>query len=299
MSSPKLAILGPTASGKSGIAVRIAKEINGTVINGDPFQAFMDIPVGTGQPRHDERQRVPHIGYGVFTLDRVLNPATFGATVREWVAAAQNVGSTPILVTGSGLYLRGIWDQLDALPCVPERIVQKVRRLGQRLGSQTLHRYLHVVDPDRASRLHPNDASRVQRAIALHIGTSKQPSALLTSPSNAIPMDWQIFMIMPRRESMKERIATRVKKMIESGWRQEVQRIEQSSQVAHLRRLRPLGYDVLLDEPIPDAAVQKIVQATQAYAKRQVTWFKNQMPDEVRIDPDGEDPCTVVMKRLG
>jgi tRNA dimethylallyltransferase len=268
----------------------MAKKINGTVINGDPFQAFKDIPIGTGQPRLDEQQEVPHIGYGVLPLDYALNPASFGALVRSWLGAAEKMGSPPILVTGSGLYLRGIWDQLDALPFVPEKIVQKTRRLSRQLGPPILHRYLQAIDPDRASSLHPNDGSRIQRAIALHLATGKPPSAFLTAPSRAVPQGWQALLVLPQREATRERIAKRVKNMIDAGWQREVQEIEQAGLTHHLRRLRPLGYDAWLDGLNLEMAEQRIVQATQAYAKRQTTWFRNQLAGVPQLDPDAERP---------
>jgi tRNA dimethylallyltransferase len=283
-----LAIVGPTASGKSGLAVEIAKRINGTVVNGDPFQAFKCIPIGTGQPGVDERCGIPHAGYGELPLDYVLNPAIFGELVRNWLDAAQKADRTPVLVTGSGLYLRGIWNQLDDLPEVPKRIVEKTRRLCKMLGAPALHSYLRAIDPARAKQLHPNDASRIQRALALHIATGARPNDLLTGVNRVIPPNWQALLVIPQRELLRKRVAGRVKSMISAGWQSEVQQLVRDGFTHHLRRLRPLGYDVWLDEPNPEIAEQKIIRATQAYAKRQVTWFKNQLPDATRIDPDGD-----------
>jgi tRNA dimethylallyltransferase len=281
----KLAIVGPTASGKSGIAVEIAKSANGAIINGDPFQAYKDIPIGTGQPTLEEQSGVPHYGYGELPLDYVLNPAAFGAMARGWLDSAQQSGKTPILVTGSGLYLRGIWDQLDDLPDVPEKTVEKTRRLCAQLGPPALHRYLCSVDPARASQLHPNDGSRIQRALALHLATGKRPSDLLTGPPKAAPDNWRAILVLPQREDLKNRIAERVTSMIRAGWQQEAEQLVNNGLGHHLRRLRPIGYDVWLDGPAPETAGQKIIQATQAYAKRQATWFTNQLPDVLRVEP--------------
>ena len=283
-----LAIVGPTASGKSGVAVEIAKKINGTVVNGDPFQAFQGIPIGTGQPGIDEQDGIPHIGYGELPLDRVLNPAEFGSLVRNWLDTAQKNDRTPILVTGSGLYLRGIWDQLDDFPDVPQVTVEKARRLCRQLGPPALHRYLSSVDPCRASQLHPNDGSRIQRALALHFATGVRPSEFLSGVNRAVPQNWQVLMVLPQREVLRDRIARRVKKMIHAGWQREVQQLVKDDLTQHVSRLRPLGYDIWLDDPNPETAEQKIIQVTQAYAKRQATWFKNQLPDALRFDPDGD-----------
>jgi tRNA dimethylallyltransferase len=294
-----IAILGPTASGKSGIAVEIAKTTNGTVVNGDPFQAYKGISIGTGQPSADERQDIRHIGYGALPLEHVVNPADFGVLVRSWLDSVQKTGRTPILVTGSGLYLRGIWDQLDDLPNVPDKIVKKARQLCRSLGAPALHRYLSSVDPLRASQLHPNDGSRIQRALALHFVTGKRPSELLTGVKKDIPPNWRVLLIVPQRDALRDRIAKRIINMIQAGWQHEVEQLVRSGLTEHLRRLRPLGYDVWLDNPNPEKAEAKIIQATQAYAKRQVTWFNNQLPEATRLDPDASSLDPSIQRLMG
>ncbi|MCL1908812.1 MAG: tRNA (adenosine(37)-N6)-dimethylallyltransferase MiaA [Holophagaceae bacterium] len=281
-----LAIVGPTASGKSCIAVEIAKKIDGAIVNGDPFQAFLEIPIGTGQPSLSERQGIPHYGYGELPLDLVLNPASFGQMARDWLDTVVKSGKRPILVTGSGLYLRGVWNQLDEMPDVPEKIVKKMRRLCSQLGSPALHRYLASVDPVRASQLHPNDGSRIQRAMALHLATGERPSKFLSGVGRMAPAGWHLLLVLPTRDSLRDRVARRVKSMLELGWREEVQRLAEKGLLPHIMRLRPLGYDLLLECPDSDMAEQKIILATQAYAKRQETWFKNQLPNARRLDPD-------------
>ena len=171
-----IAILGPTASGKSSLAVQVARRLRGTVVNGDPFQALAGLAIGTGQPTTQEQDGVPHLGYGVLPPSARLHPAGFGDLVRQWLGAVRE----PVLVTGSGLYLRGIWGQLTSLPEVPDALVQRVRAWGRQLPTPLLHRYLATVDPVRASGLHPNDGARIQRALALHLATGQRPSGLLT-----------------------------------------------------------------------------------------------------------------------
>ncbi|MBK8726257.1 MAG: tRNA (adenosine(37)-N6)-dimethylallyltransferase MiaA [Holophagaceae bacterium] len=280
----RIAILGPTASGKSTLAVAVARRLEGAVVNGDPFQALDGLAIGTGQPFAAEQGGVPHVGYGVLPLSSRTNPAEFGALVRGWLADLE----APVLVTGSGLYLRGIWNQLTALPEVPEALVAKVRRLGQDLGAPRLHRYLRAVDPDRAAGLHPNDGARIQRALALHLATGLRPSALLTGVA-PVPAGWQALVVRPTRERQRERIAARVAAQLAQGWREEARRLREAGHGPDLAALRPLGYDLLLEAGVsPAQARDRIVQATQAYAKRQATWFRNQLPEVPGWDPDGE-----------
>jgi tRNA dimethylallyltransferase len=286
-----IAILGPTASGKSALAVAVAQSLGGAVVNGDPFQAYLELPVGTGQPREEERGGVPHLGYGVLPLSARVNPAGFGAQVRTWLQVAH-----PVLVTGSGLYLRGIWDQLTDLPEVPEALTARVRRWSDLLGGPALHRFLAAVDPQRAAALHRNDRSRIQRALALHLATGRRASELLAGIPHGVPEGWRALLVLPSRERQRARVAARVRQMLAQGWPGEADRLRAAGLEAELRRLRPLGYEALLDAPRGAAA--RIIQETQAYAKRQGTFFRNQWPAVPTWDPDAE-PLRAAFDRLG
>jgi len=288
---PRIAILGPTGSGKSALAAAVAARIQGTVVNGDPFQAYRDLPVGTGQPTAAERGGVRHRGYGLYPLTVRLDPARFGARVRVWLRSPR-----PVLVTGSGLYLRAVWEQLTELPPVLPAVAAKVRRWYAVLGAPALHRYLRAVDPDRAGALHPNDRARIQRALALHLATGRRPSSLLGGIGRGLPEGWRALLVLPSRERSRARVAARVRWMLDHGWLEEALGLCRRGLEPALRRLRPLGYEALLDDP--RAAEQRIVAETQAYAKRQVTFFRNQWPGLPVWDPDAE-PLEAALVRLG
>lgn len=288
----RLAILGPTASGKSALAVALARRISATVVNGDPYQALEGLALGTGQPDAAEQGGVPHLGYGVLPLSARPNPSDFGALVRSWLAGLDRA----VLVTGSGLYLRGIWNQLSALPEVPEATVARVRGLDRRLGTPVLHRYLAAVDPARAADLHPNDSARVDRALALHLATGAKPSALLAGVAPGVPEGWRALVVLPGRESQRERIARRVRGQVAAGWPAEARGL--AGHRADLDALRPLGYLDWLDAADDAAAEAAIVTATRQYAKRQATFFRNQWPELPTWDPDAE-PVEAAMAKLG
>lgn len=285
-----IAVLGPTASGKSALAVAVAKAVDGTVVNGDPYQAIRGLAIGTGQPGLAEQGGVPHVGYGVLPLSARPNPATFGALVRGWLGEARN----PVLVTGSGLYLRGIWDQLSDLPLVEEATVAKVRKLGERLGTPRLHRYLAAVDPARGEELHPNDSSRVQRALALHYATGLRPSELREGRAAAIPEGWRVLVVAPARDARRARVEARIAAQMRDGWSDEVARLVREGHEADLRALRPLGYEALMD----GEGVDRIVLETQGYAKRQATWFRHQLKTAAVWDPDAES-IEAALAKLG
>ena len=289
-----IAILGPTASGKTAVAVAVARRTGGTVVNGDPFQAIRGLAIGTGQPDAVEQSGVPHVGYGVLPLAARPNPTSFGALVRTWVSSCRG----PVLVTGSGLYLRGIWNQLSDLPEVGPSLVERVRRWGTRLGSPVLHRFLAAVDSPRAAALHPNDSARVQRALALHLATGRAPSDLLSGTDPAIPEGWRVLVVSPSREQRRDRVAARVAAQVLAGWPDEVAQLVESGHAEDLAALRPLGYAAWLAGGDPKILQAAVTQSTQAYAKRQATWFRNQLPQAPVWDPDAE-PLETALLRLG
>jgi tRNA dimethylallyltransferase len=278
----KFAILGPTASGKSALSVELARRIGGTVVNGDPFQSIAGLEIGTGQPGDRERADVPHAGYGCFPPQHRPDPSSFGACVREWLAGSAH----PVLVTGSGLYLRGIWNQLSALPPVPAGTVARVRDWTARLGAPALHRWLAAVDPVRAAQLHPNDGARIQRALALHLATGRRASGLLDGVREGIPSGWRALLVLPERAALRRRIEVRVAAQIAAGWPAEVARLLAAGHQADLEALRPLGYAEWIGGGDPRRLQERIVRATQAYAKRQTTFFRNQWPEVPAWDPD-------------
>lgn len=289
-----IAILGPTASGKNALAVAVARRLGGTIVNGDPYQALAGLAIGTGQPDEAERAEVPHVGYGLLPLSTRPNPTAFGVQVRDWLKTSRE----PVLVTGSGLYLRGIWDQLSDLPAVPGFRVEQVRRWGTQLGTPVLHRYLAGVDPPRAAALHPNDSARVQRALALHLTTGGPATALLGGADRAIPPGWRVLVVTPGRERRRERVVARVQTQVAAGWRDEVQQLVAAGHTPDLLALRPLGYTHWMSGGEPAALQAAVVQETQAYAKRQGTWFRNQLPGAPIWDPD-HDTLADAFGRLG
>jgi tRNA dimethylallyltransferase len=264
------------------------------VVNGDPYQAIQGLAIGTGQPDEAEQGHIPHLGYGVLPLSTRPNPMAFGATARAWLSSCRE----PVLVTGSGLYLRGIWAQLSDLPEVPPALVDRVRHWGARLGTPVLHRFLAAVDPARGAALHPNDRARVQRALALHLATGGAPSALLSGPGTGLPEGWRVLVVSPSRERRRDRVAARVGAQVRAGWPDEVARLLASGHGEDLVALRPLGYAAWMAGGDPPSAEAVVVQETQAYAKRQATWFRNQLPDAPVWDPDVE-PLEAAFLRLG
>lgn len=275
-----LLIVGPTASGKTSLAVDIARNFNMPMINGDPFQSLAGCPIGTAQPTSFELDGINAIGFGCNPLSTELNPQDFGEQVRSWLFAYPN----SVLVTGSGLYLRGIWEQFSPLPPVSSSLRDAVREDTEHYGLQHQYDHLIKIDPERAQDIHPHDRSRIERALALYRASGKKPSSLLHAPSLETPSGWKIITLTPSREMIREQICQRVREQLRQGWSEEVMRLVRQGHAGDLQRLRPIGYDILMNTKDEDQACDVIIQQTQQYAKRQATWFRHQVQG-FAIDP--------------
>jgi tRNA dimethylallyltransferase len=154
------------------------------------------------------------------------------------------------------------------------------------------------VDPVRAVQLHPNDSARVQRALALHLATGRAPSGLLAGAEKGVPAGWRVLVVTPGRERRRERVTARVAAQVRAGWPDEVDRLVATGLAGDLMALRPLGYAAWIAGGDPRAIQVTVTQETQAYAKRQATWFRNQLPDVPTWDPDAE-PLESALARLG
>ncbi|MFM8233694.1 MAG: tRNA (adenosine(37)-N6)-dimethylallyltransferase MiaA [Holophagaceae bacterium] len=276
----KLAVVGPTASGKTQLATTLAKLLNATIINGDPFQSLQGCAIGTGQPTLEELEGQKNLGYGCFPLSMHLNPKDFGISVNGWIAN----DTETICVTGSGLYLRGIWNQFSPLPEVPSEVIQHYRTRTNREGTPTLYQELKTIDPKRAYELHPNDRARIERALALYEVSGVLPSQLLGGVPLEVPSDWKVVVLDPPRDLLRDSIARRIQRQISLGWPDEVASLVARGFTADLRRHRPIGYDTLMNHIEPSVAQNLITIETQQYAKRQSTWFRHQMKNVVRLE---------------
>ncbi len=286
----KLAVLGPTASGKTKLATALAKLSGGTIINGDPFQALEGCPIGTGQPTPQDLDGQSAEGYGCFPLSTHLNPKDFGVSVNAWMKGL----SETICVTGSGIYLRGIWNQFSPLPEVPLSIIKNIRERVDNLGTSHVYKELQVIDPDRANEIHPNDRARVERALALYEASGVLPSRLLSGFPLEIPENWKVIILDPPRDVLRESIRRRIEHQFSSGWPREVKSLMAQGHESDLRRLRPLGYEILMDQTDISMAQKLITIETQQYGKRQSTWFRHQIKNVLRLESIPDDPSIIL-----
>ena len=299
---PALVVAGPTASGKSALAARLARDFGGIVINADSMQVYRDLPILTAQPSDAARSAVPHRLYGFLALDDVCSADRWATLARQEIDAAHGAGQLPVLCGGTGLYLRALMQGFSPIPEVPADVRQAARDLMEEIGSAALRERLAAGDPASAARLHANDRQRIARAWEVLQATGRPISEWQALPPVA-PGDLRFLtlVLLPERAALYRACDQRFLAMLAEGALQEVQQA-----LAHYPGLyRPdrappeggakaLGFWGLARHAAEGSAVSEDTvaaaqQQTRNYAKRQGTWFRNQMPNENFITPEPPD----------
>ncbi len=282
-----LIVAGPTASGKSALAAAIAREFGGVVINADAMQVYRELRVVSARPTPDEEAAVPHRLYGVW-------PAGEHGTVGKWreaalaeIAAAHETGKLPILCGGTGMYLKLIVEGLSPVPPVPPEIRERARARHAELGASAFHAELARRDPVAGAKLSPNDTQRVLRAWEV----VEAHGAALSAFHAAAPLAharWPALLLDPPREELGARIDLRVDRMIAEGAVDEVRALLTQNLPDTLPAMRALGVPELAahlrgEYDLP-SAINALKAGTRQFAKRQRTWFRNQLKAAIRFD---------------
>ncbi|THD36785.1 MAG: tRNA (adenosine(37)-N6)-dimethylallyltransferase MiaA [Sphingomonas sp.] len=280
---PKVALIaGPTASGKSALALMLAEEHGGTIINADSAQVYRDLRIVTARPSAAEEARAPHRLFGhVDAADTGYSAARWASEAREAIDAAVAAGSLPILVGGTGLYLRTL---IDGIAPVPE-IDPAIRAEARAMPVAEAHAALAKMDPEQAANLSPTDTTRVARALEVIRSTGKSIADWRRERVGGIGdrVDLRALILLPPREWLNERIDRRFAAMVDEGAMDEVAALVAREDVpldAPIRRaigLPELAAAALGTITLAEA-IERASLATRQYAKRQYTWFRNQPP---------------------
>jgi tRNA dimethylallyltransferase len=299
---PVLVVAGPTASGKSTLAARLARDFGGIVINADSMQVYRELPVLTAQPSEAAMTAAPHRLYGFLALDDVCSADRWATLARQEIDAARKAGKLPILCGGTGLYLRALMQGFSPIPEVPTDVRQAARGLLEEIGSAALRERLAAGDPASAARLHANDRQRIARAWEVLQATGRPISDWQTLPPVA-PSDLRFltFVLLPERAALYQACDARFLAMLDGGALEEVrQALARYPDLYRPDRTPPEGGAKALGfwglarhardgSAVSEETVAAVQQQTRNYAKRQGTWFRNQMPNENFITPEPQD----------
>ena len=278
---------GPTASGKSGLAINVAKMYNGEVINADSMQVYRGLPILSAVPSLEERQGIPHHLYEIY------EPSVSG-TVVDWlnlaVAKIREVwarGKLPVVVGGTGMYLDNLVNGTTPIPEPDEKIRQQILSLQGQLNAEEFYERLRQIDAAGAAMLNPNDTTRVRRAYEIFEQTGMSIAEWYQKPMvKKIPeADFVTIKLVPPADVLDERCYRRFDMMVEAGAVDEVRRLLQLRLDEKLPSMKMLGVPELTGFVQGECSLDKSVEAaklhTRQYAKRQRTWFRNKFEADV------------------
>jgi tRNA dimethylallyltransferase len=298
---PVVAIVGPTASGKSALALAIARERRGEIVSCDSLQVYRGLDVGSAKATADERATVPHHLLDVVAPDQDFSAADYARLARSALDGIAARGRLPIVAGGTGLYLRALRRGLFAGPARDAGLRRRLEAIAQRGGDARLHRLLARVDPEAAARIEVRDRVRVVRALEVYRASGRTLSAHHREDAPAADdRRWLVVGLAPPREVLRAAVEERTRAMLARGLVDEVRALV-ARHGADLRPLRAIGYRqavaVVRGAQTVDQAQRDIVKETMRYAKRQMTWFRHQ--EDVRWFREAADARVAILEWLG
>jgi tRNA dimethylallyltransferase len=290
-----IVVAGPTASGKSALALHLAEAERGVIINADSMQLYRELPILTARPTPADLARAPHRLYGI--LD-AADPASVGRWLQLAGAAIEEALAqhrTAIVVGGTGLYLHALLHGLAPVPDVSPNVRNAARARLAALGAPAFHAELAGLDPTMAARLRPTDRQRLLRAYEVFVGTDRSLAAWQAMPPLrvALPACRRGLALMPPRVALYERIERRLRAMIEHGALQELKALAGRALPADLPLMRAVAVPELLAHLSGrvdlDTALERAIVQTRRYAKRQLTWLHHRLPELRAVAEFGDD----------
>ena len=280
---PPLALIaGPTASGKSALALALAEAAGGVVINADSAQIYSDLPILSAAPTAEDRRRAEHRLYGIRDGALPCSAADWAALARHEIARAHESGRLPILVGGTGLYLRTLLDGIAPIPPIDPAVREQVRGASVEANRAELQ----ALDPQAAARLKPGDTARIGRALEVVRSTGRTLASWQERREGGIAQDVQVksLILLPPRDWLYERCDRRFAAMIGQGAVAEVEKLLGRNLDPRLPVMRAIGVAEIAAMLRGDMDEARMIaagsQATRRYAKRQYTWFAHQPPPE-------------------
>lgn len=288
MAKQVLVVTGPTASGKSALALAVAEKRGGTVINADAMQTYDAFPILTAQPTAEERARAQHRLYGVLPLSETLSAARW----RDMALAEIAESPVPILCGGSGLYLRTLMQGISAIPAVPAELRDQANAAWEAMGAEAFRARLAERDPEIVARLKPGDRQRHVRAWEVVQATGRPLSEWQKGEGKPAPLIFKTVLLAPDRAWLRTRIEKRFDVMLEQGVLDEVRAVFDRRPEQKWPGLKAHGAPELFrhfrGELSLEKARQIAIDHTRQYAKRQMTWFRHQLAPDMVANPATE-----------
>lgn len=276
-----IALVGPTAVGKTELALGLAEKIESEIVSVDSMQVYRFMDIGTAKPSREEQQRVPHHLIDIVNPDETYHAGRFVTDATEAIGAIAARGRAPLLVGGTGLYLKSLLEGIFELPEIDAELRKEIEQRFKQYDSETLHRQLLLVDPEMAARIHPRDRQRIKRGLEIFEATGRPWSEHLRQNQKQNPHNCLVIGLTLERSILYERINRRSGLMLETGLVEEVQNLLHMGYSAELKSMQSIGYrhtiEMLTGKRDLHETVLLLARDTRRYAKRQYTWF-NRVP---------------------
>lgn len=292
-SLPVILLAGPTASGKTALAVRLARAVDGEIINADSMQIYADLDILSARPGMEEQGGIPHHLFGTVDAAERASTGWWAAAALEQIAAIRSRGRRPVIVGGTGLYFNALVKGLAAMPEISDRTRQSADDIEAQ-GAEALREQAMAFDPEAGKRIKPADLQRLRRVVEIGLETGQPISAFQAKTTPLLPQsEWTGLVIEPDRKWLYQRIEARFDQMMKDGALDEVRALADRKLDRTLPAMKALGVPPLMSllsgEMDKDAAIAQAKQDTRRYAKRQMTWLRNQMPGWSRpAGPQGQ-----------
>ena len=285
MKTGAILIAGPTASGKSALAIKLARENNGVIVNADSMQIYRDLNILTARPDKDDLGAVPHQLYGTVPASQRYSVGGWIKDVAQVLDSLDRDDIRPIIVGGTGLYFKALTEGLAAVPDIPKDVLEVWRARQNSEESESLHAILSERDADMAARLKPGDGQRIVRALSVLDATGRSLLEWQKEPPEPALISLETCdsrILMPERSKLYSRIDARLDQMVAAGAIEEVEGLMAQNLDPSLPAMKALGVPhfiaMLKGNVKREEAVRRAQVDTRHYAKRQMTWFRQQMP---------------------
>ncbi|HEX6441126.1 MAG TPA: tRNA (adenosine(37)-N6)-dimethylallyltransferase MiaA [Stellaceae bacterium] len=285
---PVIVVAGPTASGKSMLALELATLLGGTIINADSQQIYRDLPILTAQPDAAAVRHAPHRLYGFLDAAERGSAARWRALALAKIAAAHEAGRLPLVVGGTGLYLRALIQGLAPVPVIPSEIREEAAALYRELGGPGFREKVAALDPEAAARLPPGDRARLTRAFEVVRATGVTLAEWQRRAANTLPYRFVTILLMPPRHVLYAACDARFASMLAAGGLDEAQALTARDLDPGLPAMKAVGLPELLRHLRGEIGLGEAIalaqQSTRRYAKRQTTWFRHQLVPDLLFD---------------
>ncbi len=303
LKKPLILIAGPTASGKTSTSVQLAKRIDGEIISVDSMQVYKRLDIGTAKVKEEEKEGIPHYMVDEFEPDFNASVAVFKERVNYYLDKIYAKGKVPILVGGTGFYINAILYDTEFIVTQEEhKYRDKVRNYLNDNGIEALHTWLREIDPESADTIHPNNTKRVCRAIEYFLENNEKISTHNKKEKekrkdDESKYDYSLYVLNMDRDILYDRINKRIDIMIEEGLLEEAKMVYGMNLPSDAPAIKAIGYKELFpyfeNQMTLDECIEELKKATRNYAKRQLTWFRNQTKSTF-IDITGKSVDEVV-----